>query len=157
MLLLKKITSLPDNLKYKAIELAVFNFVNDSHTLESKADPKGLYNQTIESISAATTFGTAEARQFWIAEEDGEVMSYVLANVSKDVDNSLCYWINQAYVHKKYRGTKMTKVWHMQLVNEAKRLMCKHIIMPSSRNPEAYKRFLGMGIHTYVTLLKQDL
>lgn len=155
---LKKIDKLSDlSLKPRAIEEAVEAFVKDSHTLETKADPLGLYNQTIEVIANATIFAHDDSKQFWVADEDGQVMAYALCHLSKDVDNQLCFWITQAYVAPKYRRTPYVKQWMEQLRAEAKRLLCKHIIMPSSRNTKAYLRFLGHDSHVYCTLLKQDI
>lgn len=155
---LKKIDKLSDlKLKPRAIEEAVEDFVKDSHTLETKADPLGLYNQTIEVIANATIFAHDDSKQFWVADEDGQVMAYALCHLSKDVDNQLCFWITQAYVAPKCRRTPQVKQWMEQLRAEAKRLLCKHIIMPSSRNTKAYLRFLGHDSHVYCTLLKQDI
>ncbi len=152
----KKITRLPEGLKPWAIETAVRAFVDDSHSAGTGADADGLYNQTLESIAQCVLFNQ-DGRQFWMAEHEGEVMAYAMCHVSKDVDNSLCYWMTQAWVNPKARGHKIVKTWYGQLTAEAKRLMCRHIIIPSSRNTEAYLRFLGKGWHKYVTLLKEDI
>lgn len=144
-------------LKPGAIEAAVESFVKDSHTEETHADPVGLYNQTIEVIAHATIFQHDDTRQFWIADEDGDVKAYALCHISKDVDNQLCFWITQAYVHPSCRRTPQVKQWMEQLRAEAKRLLCKHIVMPSSRSTKAYIRFLGHETHQYCVLLKQDI
>lgn len=152
----KVIKSMPKGMKSKAIEKAVRAFVKDSHTKESGANPEGLYQQTLESIAQAVMFGV-DGKQFWMAEHEGEVMAYAMCHVSKDIDNSLCYWMTQAWVNPKARGHKIVKIWFNQLRDEGKRLMCKHIVIPSSRGTEAYLRFLGKGWHKYVTLLKEDI
>lgn len=153
---LKVIHKLPTNLRNGAIERAVKAFVADSHTEETNADPIGLFNQTLECIAQACLFNQ-DGKQFWIAEHEGEVFAYALTHVSKDVDNRLCYWMTQAWVHPKVRGHRIVKIWRDQLVAEGKRLLCKHIVIPSSRSTKAYLRFLGQGWHKYVTLLKVDL
>lgn len=147
---------LPTNLNDRAIERAVKSFVEDSHTTETKANPEGLYNQTLEAIAQACLFNQ-DGRQFWLATHEGEVYAYALTHVSKDVDNQLCYWMTQAWVHPQVRGHKIVKIWRDQLVAEGKRLLCKHIIVPSSRGSKGYLRFLGQGWHKYVELLKVDL
>lgn len=158
MKLLRKVSSLAElNLHPGSIEKAVGEFVKDSHTEETGANPDGLFNQTIESIAAATTFATDKTKQFWAYTENGELLVYVLTHITKDVDNSLCYWITQAYVDKSLRSTPDVKRMYKQLQIEAKRLLCKHIIVPSSRGVEAYCRWLGKTWHPYVTLLKTDL
>ena len=144
------------SLSHGAIEKAVKSFVADSHTEETHADPIGLYNQTLECIAQAVLF-KQDGRQFWMAEHDGEVYAYALAHVSKDVDNCLCYWITQAWVHPQVRHHKIVKIWRDQLIEQAKKCMCKHILIPSSRSTRAYLRFLGHGFHKYVELLKADL
>lgn len=140
-----------------AIERAVDSFVKDSHTEETGADPDGLYNQTIEGIALATIFSHDNSRHFWIAEENGEVMAYALTHVAKEVDNKLCFWMTQAWVHKSLRGKQEVKKMYERLKEEASRLMCKHIVIPSSRETKSYCRFLGKEWHPYVTLLKTDL
>lgn len=151
-----KITKLPTSLNSGAIEKAVKSFVKDSHTEETKADPVGLYNQTLECIAQAIMFNQ-DGKQFWLASHEGEVYAYAISHVSKDVDNCLCYWITQAWVHPQIRGHKIVKIWRDQLITEGKRLFCKHIIVPSSRGSKGYLRFLGQGWHKYVELLKVDL
>ena len=155
---LRKVSNLKEvNLFPGAIELAVRSFVADSHTKESGADPDGLYQQTIEGIAAATFLRQNDSRDLWLADEDGEVMAYTLTHVSKDVDNRLCYWITQAWVHPMIRGSKMVKSWIKLFEGDAKRKMCSHMIVPSSRGAAGYCRFLGEGWGSYVTLLKKDI
>lgn len=84
-------------------------------------------------------------------------MAYALTHVAKDVDNQLCFWMTQAWVHPKIRGQKVVKEMLQQLREEAKRLLCRHIIIPSSRGVAAYCRFLGKGWKPHVTLLKEDI
>jgi len=155
---LRKIKNLSNlALKPRAIEAAVEAFVRDSHTEETGADPIGLYRQTLENIAASTLFSQNDAQQFWMADEDGDVISYAMCHISKDVDNQLCYWITQAWVHPKYRGSKQVKEWFQVFRSEAKKSLCKHIIVPSSRGVEGYCRFLGKNWKPYVTLLKEDI
>jgi len=141
----------------KALEEAVWSFVQDSHSLESGADGVGLFNQTIESIANYTIFNHDDSRQLWVAEDGEKVLAYVMAHISKDVDNKLCFWLTQAWVHPSIRRTPQVKEWFQMLRAEAKRCLCAHIIAPSSRGVEAYCRFLGKGWHPYVTLLKEDI
>lgn len=155
---LRKITKLSElNLKPKAIEFAVMNFVRDSHTEESGADPLGLYNQTLENIAACTLFRHDDSRNFWAAEVSGEIMAYALTHTSKDVDNKLCYWATQAWVHPRLRNTPIVKEMWQTLRNDAFNSMAAHIIIPSSRGVRGYCRFLGTGWKPYITLLKEDL
>jgi hypothetical protein len=152
--LIKNLSSL--KLQPKAIEDAVWSFVKDSDTKETGADLVGLYNQTIENIFNYTNCPD-NSRQFWMAEQDGDVMAYTMCHVSRDVDNRLCYWITQAWVHPELRGSKTTKEFYKILTDEAKKLLCSHIVVPSSRGVDAYCRFLGEGWHLYTSLLKKDI
>lgn len=154
---LRIVNNLNLGLQPGAIESAVKAFVEDSHADESGADKRGLYQQTVENIAAATVFKIDNSRQFWLADEEGEVMAYALTHVSKDVDNSLCFWMTQAWVHPILRGSKQVKGWIQLFRAEAKKNLCKHIIIPSSRENRAYCRFLGKGWKPYVTLLKEDI
>lgn len=139
-----------------AIQEAVTAFVKESHAKESGADEQGMYQQTIETIAALTILNN-NSGQFWLSDENGKVMSYALTHVAKDVDNQLCYWMTQAWVNPVLRGKPIVKQMYRRLIEEAKRLMCKHIIIPSSREPKSYCRFLGKGWSPYLTLLKVDL
>lgn len=155
---LRKVSNLNEVFLFPgAIESAVRDFVTDSHTEESGANSDGLYTQTIEGIAAATYLRQNDSRDFWLADQHGEVMGYALTHVSKDVDNTLCYWMTQAWVHPSIRGTKDVKNWIKLFEEDAKRKLCKHMIIPSSRGVKGYCRFLGEGWDLYVTLLKKDI
>jgi len=144
-------------LKPQSIETAVNQFLKSSHVGRG-VNLDGFFNQTIESIAAATIYSpNNDSRQFWIIEDEGDVLAYYLAHVGKDIDNRLCYWITQAWAHPSIRHLPIIKEGWAQMRAEAKRLMCAHIVIPSSRNAKAYCRFLGKGWHQYATLLKEDL
>lgn len=152
----RKINDIPSTLKPKAIENAVDAFIRESHSTDVPLDANGLYTQLIENIAGIVVF-KIPSRYFWMAEEDGEVIAFALTHVAKDVDNSLCYWQTVAWVHPRWRGKPVVKEWNRQLEEDAKANFCKHILIPSSRNTEAYCRFLGKGWHPYLVLLKKDL
>ncbi len=156
MIPLRKVNELPPTLKPKAIERAISAFIEDSHSTDVPIDPNGLFNQLVENVASVCIF-KVPGRYFWIAEDDGEVIAWALTHVSKDVDNNLCYWQTDAWVAPQWRGKPEVKLWNKQLEDDAKASFCKHIIIPSSRNTEAYCRFLGQGWHPYVMLLKKDL
>lgn len=151
---LRKVKELPATLNPKAIERAVAAFIDQSHA--ENVDKDGYFNQTIENIASVVITQTP-GRYFWLAEEDGEVIAWALTHVSKDVDNKLCYWQTDAWVDPKWRHKPEVKQWNKLLEEDAKANFCKHIIIPSSREPKAYCRFLGEGWHTYVVLLKKDI
>lgn len=156
---LKKINrSIPSEVNIESLKDAVMSFVAESSANETGASEVGLYQQTIENIAASTIYKQDESRQLWLYwDSEGKVLSYLLAHVSKDVDNQLCYWVTQAWVHDSLKGSSIVKEGYQQLQEEAKRLLCKHIIVPTSRNPKSFCRFLGSDWHTYVTLIKKDL
>lgn len=148
------VQELPKGINTGEVERVVREFVNDAHIPEQEKE--GLYQQTLEGI-AQCLFFKMDGQQFWLAEQEGEILAYVRTHVAKDVDNQLCYWVTQAWVSPKVRGRRIVKEWFQDLRNEAKRLMCRHIIIPSSRSTKAYLRFLGKKWHVYVTLLKEDI
>jgi hypothetical protein len=152
----QRVTELPRHLNPQAIEKAVAAFVRDSRASRVPLDLGGLYNQLIENIAAITVFKTP-GHFFWAACEGGDVVAFALTHVSKDVDNSLCYWMSDAWVDPRWRRQPEVKSWFQQLRQHAKDSFCKHIIIPSSRGVKAYCRFLGKDWHPYVALLKQDL
>lgn len=97
-------------------------------------------------------------RFLWLdTNADGKVSGYVLTHLSKDVDNKLCYYMTQAWLHPQFRHTSYAKEAISLLKQHAKSLWCKHIIVVSSRNTKAYLRFLGSKWHVYTTLLKEDI
>ena len=151
-----KLRTYPKRKDIKAIEKAVDRFVKESNRDNTPLDNLGFYTQTLQLIAQAI-LSKNENSQFWIALHKHEVIAYSLCNVSLDVDNTLCYWITQTYVNPIARCHPIIKIWRQQLFDEAKRLGCKHIIIPSSRNTKAYQRWLGEGWHPYVTLIKKDI
>lgn len=155
-MLLRKVNEIPSTLKPRAIETAVDSFIRDSRSTEIPINDDGLFNQIIENIASVVTF-KAPGRYFWLAEEEGEVIAFALTHISKDVDNSLCYWQTDAWVAPHWRHKPEVKEWNRLLEEDAKAHFCKHLIIPSSRGSKAYCRFLGEGWHEYVVLLKKDL
>ena len=151
---LQIIKELP-KLNSHAIERAVEQFIEDSRV--ENVDKIGMYNQTIESIAQATMFSMNNAQHFWLAHDGFEVKAYVLAHIGKDIDNRLTYTVSQAWAHPSLRRTPKIKEWWQLIRNEAKRNMCKHVLIPSSRHVKAYLRFLGKNYHEYVTLIKEDI
>lgn len=145
---------IPESLRHGAVEDAVMAFMSENDVQGSK---RGFFQQTIQAIAAATFLNTNGSKDFWVAEEEGEVMGYVLASVNVDIDNSLCYWIHQAWVHKKYRGHLVVKESLKTIKEHAKKLMCSHLIAIGNRKPQAYCRFLGQKTEIYAHLLKMDL
>lgn len=147
------LTEIPKDLNPRSFDSAVYQFVRDSHCEDNMT---GLMNQTLQSIADTLIF-KQPGNYVWAAIEDGNVMAYALTHVSKDVDNTLCYYMTQAWVHPKLRHTSFAKDSLKKLREHAKHLMCRHIIIPSSRGVKGYLRFLGSKWHTYVTLLKEDI
>jgi hypothetical protein len=140
----------------KSVEKSVSKFVKESNPDNTPCNEDGYKAQTLLSI-AQSILGNDQHHQFWLAEYHNEVLAYSLCHVSLDVDNTLCFWITQTFVNPKVRRHPIIKMWRQQLYDEALRLGCKHIIIPSSRNNDAYIRWLGKGWHPYVTLLKKDI
>lgn len=136
------------------VEAAVKDFIKTSH-LPQGIDIPGFYYQTLEAIAGATYLGGSG--DFWLATHNGQVVVYGLAHISKDIDQKLCYHISQMWVTKEFRGKPIVKTWWEQIRQRAKDCFCKHLVITSSRNPKAYKRFLGNGMHDYATLLKEEI
>lgn len=142
----------------KELERAVKNFCQESDTEYNSVENKqGLYQQTMQNIGNIVV--NKPNNQFlWIdVDEVGTVNGYVLTHISRDVDNELCYYMTQAWLHPKFRNTKYSHETINLLRSHAKTLLCKHIIVVSSRNTKAYIRFLRGKFKPYVTLLKEDI
>ena len=124
------------------LETAVRDFIVSSN-FSPGTDVKGFIEQTRQSIAAATYLGNAG--EFWLLTNHDKVMAYVLAHVTKDIDNSLTYWCSQAWVHPELRGDYSIRMAWQKIRERAKNCLCKHIVVVSSRGTAAYCRWLGQG------------
>lgn len=142
----------PPNLNHRAIERAVWELVSE---IEIGGDKVGLFNQTLKTIASATVLGGQN--DFWMAEEDGEVMAYATAHFCTDIDDKLNYAIPQAWVHPKYRRNPIVREWWRRIKGRARQGLAQHLTIVSSRNPKAFARFLGGNLTTYATLMLENL
>jgi len=145
------VKTIPEGMR-SDIETAVMDFIRTSH-VPYGIDIAGFYQQTLAAIANCTYMGGGG--DFWIGTKDGKLTTYVLAHVSKDIDHRMSYNVSQAWVRKDYRTKRVVKDWYEQIRQRAKDLFCGHLVITSSRNPEAYKRFLGHGLSDYAVLLKE--
>ena len=135
------------------LSTAAREFMKDSD-LGRGVDPLGYYEATMDAMQRALD-GSGE---LWIGKADSELVIYILAGVSMEVDNRPTYWVSQAWVRKDERGQPWVKEAWAALRRRAIDLGCAHIVTISGReNNQAYCRFLGKGWHVYGTLLKEDL
>lgn len=149
-----KYVVISDVTHYKAwVEQAVRNFAVENH---SPAEQAGLIQQTFENIIHATELRTP-GRYFWLVLEDDKPVGYILSHIAKDVDNTLCYWMTQAYADPSVRGEHFIKDFYPRLKAHAKSLFCSHVLIPSSREAKAYMRWLGPDLHQYAVILKEDI
>ena len=88
--------------------------------------------------------------------DEKKLLGFVLSNITVDVDNSPCFNIYLAYARKEGRGKPVRECLRI-LREEARRVGCKYLIAPTTRNEEAMRRFLGRGATKYCTLLKEKL
>ncbi len=158
MIPLRKLNALPDTLNTGAIDRALEAFVIDSREIIGGVDGKGALQQLRDSVASAIIFKNSPESFFWVAEDDnGEVAAWALTQVRRGIDNSLCYWMTNAWVAKSHRFKPYVKAWFQTMRDDAIRFSCNHILIPSSRNSRAYCRFLGGGFHEYLTILKADI
>jgi len=149
------IKSLPYQVTIQQIDNAVKSFADE---VDVKGDKVGFINQTLESIANATFFkGQGSTNDFWACYDNEGLQGYVLSNTAKDVDNQLCYWISQAWMSKKYRGTGLVKQFWEDLREYAKEHFCKHILIVSGRGSRSYPRLLGKNVKEYATVFKEDI
>lgn len=140
-------------LKDRAIETAIQKFIGE---VDVKGNIDGFFNATKEQILNSTY--RRQSGDFWLAwTEDGDVLGYVLASLSRDIDDRLTYCISQAWANPIVRGTPWVKEAWARIRDQAKKYMCKHLMIVAGRNPKAYIRFLGKPWHEYATLLKEEL
>lgn len=150
----KFITEVPKGLTRSEVERVVELFIRESHIKNVNAT--GLFNQILMAI-ASVLYAKRDNVYFWVAEDQGKIKAWALTHTSTDVDNSLSYWMTDAWVDKEYRQTPLVKQWYNDLRKHARELDCKHILIPSSRNTKAYLRFLGRNWHEHLTILKEDI
>lgn len=142
-------TTIP--VSYKEIERLVALAADE---IDVKGDKQGFYQQTIETIANATFLN--RGGDFWLIWEKEKALGFIIGYTSKDIDNKLVYWCTQAYADQSIRGSEYPKQLWQKVREYAKQNFCKHMIVVSSRNDEAYCRFLGKGWHKYASLLKED-
>lgn len=136
------------------LKMAVCDFYK-SCGLDKQINFSGFVEQTFQKIVQATMQGSTG--DLWLAIADGQLVSYVIANLTTDIDNRLTYWISQAWVRKDYRGNPKVKEWKETLRKRAKELLCSHIVVVSSRKTEPYLRFLGPNWKHYSSILMEDI
>jgi IS1 family transposase len=154
---LRKINEIPKSLNSGAIDRSIDAFLKDSHVTDVPINAAGLKQQLTDTIASVVVFKNNPTVYYWVAEYEGEIVAWVLTHATKDVDNSMCYWMTDTWVAPQLRRNPIVKTWYQLLREDAKHLGCKHILIPSSRNTKAYLRFLGKGWHEYLTILKEDI
>ena len=145
-------SSLPKGL-YPQVEAAVKDFIDASRI--KHVDKEGLYLQTLEAM--ANIVVNKGAGDLWLGMQNGKLLVYIMANVLREVDGKLTYWVSQGWVHRDMRGSPIVKDWWNQVRERAKECFCKHVVVVSSRGTDAYCRWLGPGYHKHLTILKEDL
>ena len=151
--MLKLLKENPTHLKERAIETAIEKFIEEVDLDVNKA---GLFNQTLEKFAKGLLFSDP-TYDIWISEDQGDINGYVVVSICRDIDNTLCYWISQAWADKNMRANGFTKESWESLKKRANDLQCKHIVVVSSRNNEAFNRFLGGQFKEYATILTMDI
>lgn len=151
--LLKVHKQIPAGMEGQSILRAINKFYDDIGVRDSR---EGFLSQTVERIACATYLNRGDW-EFWCTYEEGEITSYLLASIDKAIDNNFAYFIHQAWIDKKYRANGFSKECWARIKERAKNMMCKHLIIYSVRNNEAYQRFLGGGLEHYSTLLRMNL
>lgn len=149
----QRITEIPPSLHKGAIERAVHAFIVETG---ADADPDGSYNQTIQRIAASLIF-KQPAQEVWMMHAYGEVSAYALASVQIDIDGRLCYWVAQTWVSPEWRGDDAVKRGFEKMKAHATDIFCAHFVIVTTRNPEAFCRFLGPKMRPYATIIKQEL
>lgn len=136
------------------LEKAVEDFIRTSH-IPKGIDFNGFYYQTLKVIAGAGVLN--QGGDLWLGISDGELWTYILAQIGENYDQKLAYTITQAWVRKDQRGQPWVK-WAWEKVRQrAKDCFCKHFAVLSSRgNDKAYCRFLGKGFHYYASILKEE-
>lgn len=157
MEILKKVKILPKSINPNQLKLAIKSFIKQSHITDYFDNEEAVLRQTVENIAASTIYKRDESQSFWIYEKDNKLLGFALTNIGKESDGELAFWITKAWADPSVRNTGIAKQAYKELKEEAKRNMCKYIIIPSSRKAKVYQRFLGQSLKQYIPLLKEDL
>ncbi len=157
MLSFQKLKEIPSSFNPGAIDRAIKAFVDNRHVTYEGDNKDGFKQQLTDVIASILIFKTNQTAFFWASEYDGELVCFALTHVSKDVDNSLSYWMTDAWVAPQLRHTDLPKQWFNTMREDAKHLMCKHVLIPSSRGSKAYCRWLGKGWKKHLEIIKEDI
>ena len=147
------VKTIPENLNLRSIEEAVRSFIDE---IKLPANPDGVYQQTIDTIGHSLIFGARDT-DIWLGIDNGSVKAYLIARIVKDIDNSFCYWISQAWLHPDHRNNGFLIKYWQTMKDHAKRLMCKNLIFVSTRMGESWDKLLAENFSVYATLLKTEL
>ena len=124
--------------------------------LDIDVDKDGYRQSVIEHIAGAT-YLRVPGLEFWLAWDGDAVVGFVTASIAKAVDNRLAYHLHSGWFSKPYRSTGFTKACWESVKAQARRRLCKHVILMSARSGEAFSRFLGREAEPYLELLKAKL
>ncbi len=149
----QRIQEIPAALHKGAIERAVTEFIQE---IELDADAVGFYNQTLQRIAAATIF-KQPGHDFWLQHAYGEVSAYALASFQTDIDGRLCYWVSQTWVSPEWRHSQNVKQGLEKMRAWAEGNFCAHFVIVTSRDANAFCKFLGPKMRPYATIIKQEL
>lgn len=135
-----------------SLKVAIRSMYVDSH-VDFIYTEKGYVDHTWEMITLACS-GSGE---LWLATLGQEIVGFLLAAYSKEVDNEPTFVIRQAWVSQKIRRNPAVKQMLGRILSNAKMNFAKHVLIVSSRNPNAYIRWLGKGWKKITTVIKGDL
>lgn len=146
--------SIPEGMNNQ-FQLAVMDFMGSSGLPEG-IDKNGFYYQTLQAIANSAILG--QGRELWLGIQDGQLLTYILANIGVDFDGRLAYTVSQAWVRQDQRGKPWIRGAWQAVRQRAKDTLCSHFVVHSTKeNTAAYCRFLGKGFHKVSEVLKEEL
>lgn len=147
-------SSIPQGMNEQFQE-AVKDFMKSSDLPEG-IDWEGFYYQTLQAIANSAILG--QGRELWLGIHEGQLYTYILANIGQDFDGRLAYTVSQAWVRKDQRGKPWIREAWQKVRQRAKDTLCSHFVVHSTKkNTAAYCRFLGRGFHKVSEILKEEL
>lgn len=147
----ERVTAIPEGFSDQVAD-AVVDFMECSK-MAYGVNQQGFLHQTFQAMANMTVLGNMG--DLWLAISGKELVGYVLARVTNDIDGRLTYWVSQAWARKDHRNTDLAKEAWQKIRQRAKDCLCSHIVIVAGRNPKAYKRLFKL--HDYATLLKEDI
>jgi len=151
--MIRIINEIPESIKHGALDEAVKKYSEDS---PESNDPVGTQKFVIGKIADSLFFGNKDI-DVWVDENNGDVKSFFVGQVIKDIDNEWSYVLSYPYVSKEFRSNGYSRAVIEKVKEKAKDFGCKHLTIVTKRTADAVNRFTGQEFKETSHVLKMEL